>query len=150
MFCAIWELAQSRDCVVHSPNPEIEHYSCAISRLHNKKLHNTFALSRDRATIVRNFYYPDVHVQKPSRGYGTKNWWLCVVLFHLRKNSRVQAMIVWLKANLTLSGDLLVKSEWAIMVETCVPTVYLKMTNNTRRSWLTVAVKVRFNCRWHS
>ena len=28
----------------------------------------------------------------------------------------------------------------------CVP----EMTNNTRKSWLTVSVKVRFNCRWHN
>ena len=49
VFHAIWEFAQSQDCVAHSRNPEIAHYSCAILRLRN-----TLARSRDCATIVRN------------------------------------------------------------------------------------------------
>ena len=35
MFHAIWEFVQSLDCIAHSRNPEIAHYSCAISRLRN-------------------------------------------------------------------------------------------------------------------
>ena len=46
MFCAIWEFAQSRDCVAHSRNPEIVQ---AISGLRN-----TCAQSRDCVTHVRN------------------------------------------------------------------------------------------------
>ena len=44
MFRAIWEFAQSRDCVAHSRNPE---NAQAISGLSN-----TCAQSRDCATIV--------------------------------------------------------------------------------------------------
>ena len=54
---------QSRDCVVHSQNPEIVHYSCTISRLRS-----TLVRSRDGATIVCNLL-PSAHVQKPSRGF---------------------------------------------------------------------------------
>ena len=49
--------------VVHFRNPEITHYSCAISRLHN-----TPAWCRDCATIVRNLL-PNAHVQTPSLGF---------------------------------------------------------------------------------
>ena len=33
MFHAIWEFVQSWDCVAHSQNPEIAHYSCVTLRL---------------------------------------------------------------------------------------------------------------------
>ena len=32
-FHAIWEFVQSRDCIAHSQNPEIAHYSCVTLRL---------------------------------------------------------------------------------------------------------------------
>ena len=40
MFCAIWEFAQSRDCVAHSRNPEIMQ---AISRLRKPRVRNLIA-----------------------------------------------------------------------------------------------------------
>ena len=64
MFRAIWEFAQSRDCVAHSQNPKIAHCTCAIPRLRN-----THARSRDCATIARNLSPQRTHVQKPSCGY---------------------------------------------------------------------------------
>ena len=42
-------LRNLNDCVAHSQNPEIAHYSCMILRLCN-----TLARSRDCTTIVRN------------------------------------------------------------------------------------------------
>ena len=44
--------AQSRDCVAHSQNPEIVHYSCAFSILHN-----TLAQSQDLCAISRSRNY---------------------------------------------------------------------------------------------
>ena len=46
MFRAIWEFAQSRDCVGHSRNPEIVQAILG--------LRNTCARSQDRVTHVRN------------------------------------------------------------------------------------------------
>ena len=46
MFHAIWEFAQSRDCIVYSRNPKIAQ---AISGLHNMR-----AQPRDRIMHMRN------------------------------------------------------------------------------------------------
>ena len=62
MFRAIWEFVHFRDCIAHSQNPEIAHYSCTISRLRN-------IFVRLRRTCAETLTCRNPHVQKPSRGY---------------------------------------------------------------------------------
>ena len=56
MFRAIWEFAQSQDCVTHSQNPEIAFQSrdCATIVVRTLVACTIVARSRDCTTIVRN------------------------------------------------------------------------------------------------
>ena len=99
-------VVQSQDCALQLHNLEIAQYVCAISRLRYYSAQSLL---------------PDMHVQKPSHGY-EKKWRHCVVLIYCIiscKNTRVQAIIVWISlvenkpAFLRMqSEDLLVKSEF--------------------------------------
>ena len=67
MFCAIWEFVHSRDCVAHSQNPKIVHYSCTISRLCNCSVQSPMHMCRNHLVVMRE---------------ATIKWPLCVVLIH--------------------------------------------------------------------
>ena len=54
VFCAIRELAQSRDCVAHSQNPKIALQSQDCTPI--SRLRTIVAQSRDYATIVCNLH----------------------------------------------------------------------------------------------
>ena len=61
MFRAIWEFAQSRDCVAHSQNPEI-----ALRILRNLRLcsnleiaHYSCAILRLQAPVIKAVFHPD-------------------------------------------------------------------------------------------
>ena len=80
MFRAIWEFAQSRDCVAHSRNPEIAHYSG-----YNK---NTF-LHLSEAYDRYDIYHPSM-TEQPA-------FTVCYsILKHYRSVDRI---ILWSIAN---------------------------------------------------